>query len=86
MVRQSARKNLSAIVRAEVSEFEGISTAKEEFCGIIEQLLLAYSDVIAIFGCGEEELRQRGLFIFTLISAKDVVSAFRFAGTMMRCG
>ena len=44
-------KNLSAeIVRAQVSELEGISDqAKEEFCGIIDQLPMAYSDVTAIF-------------------------------------
>ena len=88
-VASKEKKPFCEIVRAQVSELEGISDqAKEEFCGIIEQLPLAYSDVTAIFRLWRRRAPATGdsspsLF---LISAKDVVSAFKFAGTMMRCG
>ncbi|MEK9863604.1 MAG: thiamine pyrophosphate-dependent enzyme, partial [Verrucomicrobiota bacterium] len=55
-VNNKESKPFSAIVRDQVSSLEAVSDkAKDEFCGIIDQLPLAYSNVTAIFRAVEKK-------------------------------
>ena len=74
------KKPFLQIVRAQVSELEGISDqAKEEFCGIIDQLPMAYGDVTAIFRAVEKKSPGNGGSFpsSSQICARDAVSVFK---------